>query len=66
MKFSKVAALVFASSLTISGAFAQDDEDAGHSNDYRTFTADGVAYGQIGDSYTADLVMYLPGGMVST
>ncbi|MDX1780436.1 MAG: substrate-binding domain-containing protein [Thalassovita sp.] len=41
------------------GAFAA--EDAGHSNDYRTFTADGVAYGQIGDSYTADLVMYLAG-----
>jgi ABC-type molybdate transport system substrate-binding protein len=35
--------------------------DAGHANDYRTFTSDGVAYGQIGDSYTADLVMYLAG-----
>jgi len=41
-------------------ALAQE-EDAGHSNDYRTFTADGVAYGQIGDSYTADLVLYLAG-----
>lgn len=37
------------------------DEHAGKDKDYRTFTADGVAYGQIGDSYTADLVMYLAG-----
>jgi len=36
-------------------------EDAGHNNDYRTFTAGDIAYGQIGDSYTADLVMYLAG-----
>lgn len=41
---------------------AQASEDAGHANDYRTFHADGnVGYGQIGDSYTADLVMYLAG-----
>jgi ABC-type molybdate transport system substrate-binding protein len=38
---------------------AQDD--AGHGNDYRTFSAEGVAYGQIGDSYTSQLVMYLAG-----
>lgn len=37
-------------------------QDAGHSKDYRTFHAGGeTAYGQIGDSYTADLVMYLAG-----
>lgn len=37
-------------------------EDAGHSKDFRTFNAGGeTAYGQIGDSYTADLVMYLAG-----
>jgi ABC-type molybdate transport system substrate-binding protein len=37
-------------------------EDAGHGRDYRTFHADGtVEYGEIGDSYTADLVMYLAG-----
>lgn len=36
--------------------------DAGHSQDYRTFHADGrIAYGQIADSYSADLVMYLAG-----
>lgn len=37
-------------------------EDAGLGHDYRTFMAGGdVKYGQIGDSYTADLVMYLAG-----
>ena len=36
--------------------------DAGHGHDYRTFMAGGdTKYGQIGDSYTADLVMYLAG-----
>lgn len=40
-------------------AFAQEDE-AGD-KDYRTFTAGEVSYGQIGDSYTAALVMYLAG-----
>ena len=39
-----------------------ESEDAGHGTDYRTFHADGeVGYGSIGDSYTADLVMYLAG-----
>ncbi len=37
-------------------------EDADHNNDYRTFSSDGtIAYGQIGDSYTSDLAMYLAG-----
>lgn len=37
-------------------------QDAGHGSDYRTFHADGkIDYGHIGDSYTADLVMYLAG-----
>ncbi len=36
--------------------------DAGHGHDYRTFHVDGhIDYGQIGDSYNADLVMYLAG-----
>lgn len=44
------------------GITAIHAKDAGHHNDYRTFHADGtVAYGQIKDSYTADLVMYLAG-----
>jgi ABC-type molybdate transport system substrate-binding protein len=37
-------------------------KDAGHDHDYRTFHASGeIDYGKIGDSYTADLVMYLAG-----
>ncbi len=37
-------------------------KDAGHGHDYRTFHVDGkIDYGKIGDSYTADLVMYLAG-----
>ena len=37
-------------------------EDAGHGKDYRTFHADGgIEYGQIGDSFTSELVMYLAG-----
>jgi ABC-type molybdate transport system substrate-binding protein len=36
--------------------------DVGKGHDHRTFHADGkVDYGNIGDSYTADLVMYLAG-----
>ena len=40
---------------------AMAQETADHNNDYRTFTSGGIAYGQISDSYTADLVMYLAG-----
>jgi ABC-type molybdate transport system substrate-binding protein len=41
---------------------AEKKADAGLGHDYRTFMADGdIKYGQIGDSYTADLVMYLAG-----
>jgi ABC-type molybdate transport system substrate-binding protein len=41
---------------------AAAQEDAGHGNDYRTFrVGQETAYGEIGDSYTADLVMYLAG-----
>ena len=37
-------------------------DSAGLGHDYRTFYTDGeVKYGEIGDSYTADLVMYLAG-----
>ncbi len=37
-------------------------EDAGLGHDYRTFHSNGkIDYGKIGDSYTADLVMYLAG-----
>ncbi len=44
-----------------SASLAQTDE-AGLGKDYRTFKpGEEVAYGQIGDSYTAELVMYLAG-----
>ena len=37
-------------------------EDVGEGHDHRTFHGDGrVDYGKIGDSYTADLVLYLAG-----
>ena len=39
-----------------------EEDEAGLGHDYRTFMTDGeIKYGQIGDSYTADLVMYLAG-----
>lgn len=37
-------------------------KDAGQGHDYRTFYTNGdIKYGMIGDSYTADLIMYLAG-----
>ena len=49
-----------ASTMLMGNAYAA--KDAGHGHDYRTFHADGeIEYGQIGDSYTSDLVMYLAG-----
>jgi ABC-type molybdate transport system substrate-binding protein len=58
-----ITALVYCLCLTIfSGTLLAKSDDAGHGADYRTFHADGnIAYGEIGDSYTADLVMYLAG-----
>jgi len=48
-------------SLALSGA-AYAASDAGHDHDYRTFHQGGaIDYGNIGDSYNADLVMYLAG-----
>jgi ABC-type molybdate transport system substrate-binding protein len=50
-----------AASLLWAGIAVAED-DAGHRKDYRTFRAGGeTGYGVIGDSYTADLVMYLAG-----
>ena len=41
---------------------ALSQKDAGHGKDYRTFHAGGkIDYGNIGDSYTSNLVMYLAG-----
>jgi len=58
-KKSGLGAALIAATVFAGGAMAQD---AGHSNDYRTFLQGGkVEYGDIGDSYTADLVLYLAG-----
>ena len=55
-------ALLAAILATSSSALLAKKDDAGLGHDYRTFIAgDGIKYGQIGDSYTADLVMYLAG-----
>jgi len=44
------------------GMMGGKTKDAGHGHDYRTFLTGGdIKYGQIGDSYTSDLVMYLAG-----
>lgn len=46
----------------IVGTPAMAAKDAGHGHDYRTFHTDGtIEYGQIGDSYSSELVMYLAG-----
>jgi len=47
--------------LAMTGAAIAAEDESGKDKDYPPFTADKVAYGQIGDSYTADLVMYLAG-----
>ncbi len=61
MKFAKFPALVAAAGLAFAGA-AIGAEDEELNKDYRTFMTGGtIAYGQIGDSYTSDLVMYLAG-----
>ena len=58
----KLVAIASLLSLTISGAFAAEKDEAGLGHDYRTFHSDGkIEYGEIGDSYTSDLVMYLAG-----
>ena len=58
---SIASSVLLASLLTLSSsAFAA--KDAGHGHDYRTFHTGGkIEYGQIKDSYTSELVMYLAG-----
>jgi ABC-type molybdate transport system substrate-binding protein len=47
---------------TLSSTAVYAKKDAGHVKDYRTFYANGkIEYGKIGNSYTAELVMYLAG-----
>ena len=46
----------------IMGTSAMAAKDAGEGHDYRTFHTNGkIDYGNIGDSYSSDLVMYLAG-----
>jgi ABC-type molybdate transport system substrate-binding protein len=53
---------MLAASIVLSPTAAQSAKDAGQSHDYRSFHSGGkVEYGNIRDSYTADLVMYLAG-----
>ncbi|VEP17495.1 conserved exported hypothetical protein [Hyella patelloides LEGE 07179] len=64
--FARLKRLVLLSLLCVGLIFSmnslQATEDAGFEADYRTFHSDGnIEYGEIGDSYTADLVMYLAG-----
>jgi ABC-type molybdate transport system substrate-binding protein len=61
MKHSWIKGLAFIAVCTASTAvFAAEDAD--HNQDYRTFILGGaIEYGNIGDSYTAELVMYLAG-----
>jgi len=68
-KLAKTLAVTLVSAGIIAGVGCASDggkmakkKDAGHSSDYRTFVAGGeIKYGQIGDSYTSELVMYLAG-----
>ena len=54
-----VAAIASGSLALFSTCYAKD---AGHGHDYRTFHTNGqIEYGQISDSYSSDLVMYLAG-----
>ena len=53
---------VFVVALAIGPTASHAGKDAGHGADYRTFHSNGdIDYGNIGDSYTSDLVMYLAG-----
>jgi len=63
-KLMKISSIALAATLLL-GSFTgvtYAAKDAGHGHDYRTFHVDGkIDYGQIGDSYTSELVMYLAG-----
>ena len=60
--FMLAGAAVAAAMALVAPSFAAESKDAGHNKDYRTFYQGGrVDFGKIGDSYTADLVLYLAG-----
>jgi len=59
-RIAALATLVAVGGLLSNAAIAGKDVGKGH--DHRTFHSDGkIDYGQVGDSYTADLAMYLAG-----
>ncbi len=61
MNLSSIAVATTLLLVTFSGS-AYAAKDAGLGHDYRTFHSNGeIDYGKIGDSYSADLVMYLAG-----
>lgn len=60
IKFAKILSALALCSTSFTTIAAE--KDAGQGEDYRTFNTDGkIEYGNIGNSYTADLVMYLAG-----
>lgn len=62
MQFSSVIKAVAIGGFIAASSIAYAAKDAGHGHDFRTFYSDGkIEYGKIGDSYKADLVMYLAG-----
>ena len=62
MTFNKFMTMAMLGAALMLSNGARAAEDAGHNNDYRTFHQNGtIDYGKIGDSYTADLVLYLAG-----
>jgi len=62
MVLNKSILIAVLSAALVSSNASYGAEDAGHNNDYRTFYQNGkIEYGKIGDSYTADLVLYLAG-----
>ena len=62
MKAGFTTALLIAAATSLSSVPAAAGKDAGHGKDYRTFHTGGkVDFGKIGDSYTAELVLYLAG-----
>jgi ABC-type molybdate transport system substrate-binding protein len=55
-------AIIFSTLLLTMASSIVSAKDAGHGHDYRTFNVNGdIDYGNIKNSYTSDLVMYLAG-----
>ena len=62
MKMPSIAMTAIVMLNTLSSPAFSEEKDAGEEHDYRTFYSSGdIKYGNIGDSYNSDLVMYLAG-----